>query len=166
MRKFSTCLTMNYPFCFVILHHSLFDTKVDIVRLIPFVREPWTRLTKIQGHVESTFQTLFSLSIRVLLLYQPGLSAYLTSWAWAFKAIVYKSRIHQSTQAVWIFTMKFPTTHKGDQPGQIFEDLDRLGLLGTESLRILGFFSDHAKLSALWLRGAWPDCSRMQSYVI
>jgi hypothetical protein len=29
--------------------------KVDIVQLISFVRELWTRLTKIQGHAELTF---------------------------------------------------------------------------------------------------------------
>jgi hypothetical protein len=69
MRKFSTFLTMNYPFCFFILSRSLLEMKVDIVPLIPFVRELWTHPTKIQGHAESTFQTLFSLSIRVLLLY-------------------------------------------------------------------------------------------------
>jgi hypothetical protein len=65
MGKFSTRLTMNYPFSFVILNHSLFEMKVDIIRLIPFVRELLTHLTKIQGHAESMFQTLFSLSIRV-----------------------------------------------------------------------------------------------------
>jgi hypothetical protein len=69
MHKFSTCLTMNYPFCLVILNHSLFETKVDIVCLISFVCELLTRLTKIQGHAKSTFQTLFSLLIRVFLLF-------------------------------------------------------------------------------------------------
>jgi hypothetical protein len=79
MRKFYTRLTMNYPLSFVIPNRSLLETKIDIVLLIPFMHELWTHLTKIQGHAKSMFQTLFSLSIRVLLLYKPGLSAYLTS---------------------------------------------------------------------------------------
>jgi hypothetical protein len=74
--------------------------RVDIVWLNPTMREFSTLLTEIQSHAESTFQTLFSLSIRVLLLYKPSLSAYLTAWAWAFKAIMYKCHTHQSAQAV------------------------------------------------------------------
>jgi hypothetical protein len=50
--------------------------------------------------------------------------------------------------------------------GQTFEDLNPLGLLGIEFLRILEFFSNHAKLSALWSRGSWPDYSRMRSCAI
>jgi hypothetical protein len=69
MRKFETRLTMNYPLSFVIPNHSLLELKVDIVRLIPFMCELCIHLTNIQGRAESTFWTLFSLSIRVFLLY-------------------------------------------------------------------------------------------------
>jgi hypothetical protein len=55
--------------------------KISIVRLISFLREFLTHLIMIQSHVESMFQSLFSLSIRVL-------PPYLTLWAWAFQAIV------------------------------------------------------------------------------
>jgi hypothetical protein len=78
--------------------------EIYIVQLTAFRRELLTCLTMIQSHAESMFQTLFSLSIRVLPLYLPSLSAYLASWTWSFEAIVYKSCTHQSTQAVWIFT--------------------------------------------------------------
>jgi hypothetical protein len=46
-------------------------------------------------------------------------------------------------------------------PDQTFEDLDPPGLFDTESLRMLGFFSDRTKLSALWSLGACPDYSHM-----
>jgi cell division protein FtsW (lipid II flippase) len=41
-----------------------------------------------------------------------------------------------------------------------------LSWLGTESLWILRFFSNHAKLSALWSRGSWPDYSCQWSCAI
>jgi hypothetical protein len=50
--------------------------------------------------------------------------------------------------------------------GQTIEDLDPPGLLGTESLRIIRFFSYHDKLSALWSGGTWTDYSCMRNYVI
>jgi hypothetical protein len=108
-RKFQTHLIMSYLFSFAILNHLLLYTRVDIVRLNPTMHEFSTRLTKIRSHAESMFQTLFSLSIRVLPLYFPGLCDYLTTWAWAFEAIVYKSCTHQSTRTVWIFSKKVPT---------------------------------------------------------
>jgi hypothetical protein len=69
MPKFYTRLTMNYPLSFVIQNRSLFEMEVDIIRLIPFMHELWTHLTKIQGHAKLMFQTLFGLLIRGLLLY-------------------------------------------------------------------------------------------------
>jgi hypothetical protein len=74
--------------------------KISIVWLISFLREFLTHLIMIQSHVELMFQTLFSLSIRVLPSYYPGLSAYLTSWAWAFEAFVQESLIHKPAWAV------------------------------------------------------------------
>jgi hypothetical protein len=44
--------------------------------------------------------------------------------------------------------------------------LIRLSCRVTESLRILGFLSDQAELSAHWSRGAWTDYLSMQSYEI
>jgi hypothetical protein len=44
----------------------LLEPRGGIVRLISFLRKLFTRLTMIQSHVESMFQTLFGLSIRVL----------------------------------------------------------------------------------------------------
>jgi hypothetical protein len=44
--------------------------------------------------------------------------------------------------------------------------LIRLSCTGTESLRRLGFLSDHAKLSALWSRASWPYYSYIWSYEI
>jgi hypothetical protein len=44
-------------------------------------------------------------------------------------------------------------------PNQTFKDVDPPELLGSESLWILGFVSDHAGLSALWSHGIWPDYS-------
>jgi hypothetical protein len=51
-------------------------------------------------------------------------------------------------------------------PGQTFKDIDPPRLLGTKSLWILGFVSDHAKLTTLWSRGLWHDYSRMRSCAI
>jgi hypothetical protein len=65
MCKFSTRLIMNYPFPFLVPSNSLLETKIGIIRLISFLREFVTHLTMIQSHVESMFQTLFGLSIRV-----------------------------------------------------------------------------------------------------
>jgi hypothetical protein len=42
-------------------------------------------------------------------------------------------------------------------------NLDPLGSLGTESLWMLKFFSDRAKLSALWSCGAWRDYARCEA---
>jgi hypothetical protein len=69
MCKFQTHLIMNYLLSFATMNHLLLETKVDIVRLIPSMCKLFTRLTKIQSHAESMFHILFSLSIRVLLLY-------------------------------------------------------------------------------------------------
>jgi hypothetical protein len=46
-------------------------------------------------------------------------------------------------------------------PDQTFEDLDPPGFLGTESLQILRFVTDRAKLNDLSSRGSWPDYSRI-----
>jgi hypothetical protein len=43
------------------------------------------------------------------------------------------------------------------------EILIHLSCMGIESLRIFRFLLDHARLSALWSRGSWPDYSCMQS---
>jgi hypothetical protein len=42
------------------------EPRGDIVQLNSFLRELFTRLTTIQSHADSPFQTLFGLSIRVL----------------------------------------------------------------------------------------------------
>jgi hypothetical protein len=47
-------------------NNILLEPGGGIVRLISFLRELLTRITMIQSHAESTFQTLFDLSIRVL----------------------------------------------------------------------------------------------------
>jgi hypothetical protein len=41
-----------------------------------------------------------------------------------------------------------------------------LSCMGTESLWILRFLSNHAKLSALWSRSSWPDYWCMRSHEI
>jgi hypothetical protein len=46
-------------------NNILLEPRGDIVRLIFFLHELFTCLTMIQSHVESTFQTLFGLLIRV-----------------------------------------------------------------------------------------------------
>jgi hypothetical protein len=69
MRKFWTRLTMSYLFSFPVPNNSLMEMKISIVQQISFLCEFLTHLITIQSHVKSTFQTLFSLSIRVLPLY-------------------------------------------------------------------------------------------------
>jgi hypothetical protein len=54
------------------------------------------------------FHTLCCLSIRVLPSCYPGLSVYIVSWNWIFKAIVHESHKHQPTQVVWIFHQIVP----------------------------------------------------------
>jgi hypothetical protein len=62
----------------------------------------------IKSHVGSTFYTLFSLSIRVLPSYYPGLSACIVSWTQAFEAIVNEIHIYHHARAVWIFHQVAP----------------------------------------------------------
>jgi hypothetical protein len=68
-RKFQTHLIMNYLFPFAIPNLLLLQMKVDIIQLIPTIARVLTCLIEIHSHVESMFQTVFILSIRVLLLY-------------------------------------------------------------------------------------------------
>jgi hypothetical protein len=74
--------------------------KINIVRLISFMRVFLTHLTMVWNHVISMFHTLYGLSIRVLPSYEPGLSVCIGSWTRTFKAIVYESHMHQPAQAI------------------------------------------------------------------
>ena len=60
-----------------------------------------------------------------------------------------------SVMAVWHRAWAHVTRHS--------KILIRLSCMGTESLWILGFVSDRARLSALWSRSSWPDYSCLRS---
>jgi hypothetical protein len=87
----------------------LLKPEAIIIRLISFLREFLTRLTKIKSHAGSMFYTLFSLSIRVLPSYYPGLSVCIVSWTRAFEAIVNESCIYHPSRVVWIFHQVAPS---------------------------------------------------------
>jgi hypothetical protein len=74
-------------------NNILLEPRGGIVRLISFLCELFTHRTMIQSRAESTFQTLFGLSISVQ----------------AFEAIVCESRMYQSARVVWVFTEWFPS---------------------------------------------------------
>jgi hypothetical protein len=56
-------LSFRYSF---VPNNILLEPGGGIIRLISFLRELFSHLTMILSHAESTFQTLFGLSIRIL----------------------------------------------------------------------------------------------------